>query len=186
MGMGSMMMNTFLTSAYYEYPVLFETFKASNHREEFGIFCVLFFAGFFMRGISFFGSYLEQVVFKSTKAPVVVENTCGCDNTSDSDTKLLNGDKTEDVPRMKHKPFGQVIKELFWPGRVEFFRDLVRLVIAFVVSMLGYALMLAAMTFIIVYFFAVVLGLACGQVFFNRLGIVLGINANFGSCACSD
>ncbi|GMF05527.1 unnamed protein product [Ambrosiozyma monospora] len=75
-----------------------------------------------------------------------------------------------------------MLRQLFFPGLAESGKDIIRLLIAFVSAMFGYALMLAAMSFVILYFFAACLGIAFGEVFFNRLSIVLGINKNSALC----
>lgn len=172
--MGSMLMNLYLTKEYSHYPVIFETLQAQSKKGAFGIFCVLFFGGFAFRGCLFLLSYLEREVF----------DTCGsCDNPQPikGGCSACAGASQEEAPqpfqitsysqRMIHH-----LKGLFAPGKVGLFEDFIRLAIAFVATMIGYALMLAAMTFIILYFFAICLGLSFGEVFFNRLGIVLGLN----------
>lgn len=62
-------------------------------------------------------------------------------------------------------------------------RDVIRLLLAFTIVMFGYAIMLAAMSFVLTYFFAICLGLAFADVFFNRLAIILDINKNAGTCS---
>ncbi|QPG76930.1 hypothetical protein FOA43_004324 [Brettanomyces nanus] len=157
------------------------TQNASSKASAFGIFCVIFFTCFAFRAFIFLGAYLEQRVFHNyTNSVIIDKEDCTCDPVSDSDQKFQAATKALGAPI--DKSFGQIIKEICLPGMNEVYKDVIRLLVAFVVSMLGYALMLAAMSFFILYFFAVCLGLAFGEVFFNRLAIVLGVNRSVGPC----
>ncbi|QOU21959.1 hypothetical protein BRETT_002123 [Brettanomyces bruxellensis] len=173
--MMDMDMNTYLVTDYSDYPVIFKNLKASSKAAAFGIFCVLFFAAFVFRGLAFLNAYLEQRVFHNYTNAVIVQNDpCACDPDSELDQK--GDDNAVSTVGGTHKSFGRILKELFMPGMREWKKDLVRLIIAFVSAMIGYGLMLAAMSFVVLYFFAICLGLAFSEVFFNRLGIAMGIN----------
>ncbi|VEU19434.1 DEKNAAC100506 [Brettanomyces naardenensis] len=181
-GMDMSSMNEYLTTKYNGYPVLFKTLKASSGGVAFGIFVLIFFTCFAFRGFSFLGAYLEQRVFHNYSNSVIVEkDDCACDPASDSDQKYP-GASDSTLPEHVHKSFGTILRELLFPGMNELGKDIIRLLLAFVVAMLGYALMLVAMSFVLLYFFAICAGLAFSEVFFNRLGIVLEINRAIGPC----
>jgi len=177
--MMDMDMNTHLVTDYTDYPVIFKNLKASSGAAAFGIFCVLFFAAFAFRGLAFLNAYLEQRVFHNYTNAVIVQNDpCVCDPGSELEQKV--DDSPISTVDKTHKSFGHILKEVFMPGMREWKKDFVRLIIAFISAMIGYGLMLAAMSFIVLYFFAICLGLAFSEVFFNRLGIAMRIN-----CAAS-
>lgn len=165
MDMGMMGMNMYLTSSYQNYPVLFRTLHASSGGAAFGIFCILFFGGMFFRGLFFLSAYLEQRVFHNFNNAVIIKevDNCACDPEKEADS-AMEGLKSSSMSKFFPTTFSQITQ------------DLVRLVLAFVTAMFGYALMLATMSYVILYFFAVCLGVAFGEVFFNRLSIVTGVN----------
>ncbi|ODV97375.1 hypothetical protein PACTADRAFT_27149, partial [Pachysolen tannophilus NRRL Y-2460] len=188
-------MDMYFTSNYLNYPVIFKTMVATNGGKAFGIFLALFVSAFFFRGLAFLSSYLEQQVFHNLNNAVFVEieDNCACEvaeDDKDSGISSNEDDKqneegiansqslnkklpTKDGKILKNKP--SKLRQFFLPGRQELLKDIVRLLLAFVSAMFGYALMIAAMSFMLLYFFAVVLGIAFGEVFFNRLAIVLNV-----------
>ncbi|TID30757.1 hypothetical protein CANINC_000673 [Pichia inconspicua] len=176
----SMTMNMWLTTRYKNTPVVFKTLTASTGAKAFGIFCALFFSAFAFRGLMFLSSYLEQVVFHNYTNAILVEEECGCDDdTTDPESKPT-------VPKAalpRQLSFMEIVKGMFILSPTEIFQDIIRLLLAFTIVMFGYALMLAAMSFVLIYFFAICLGLAFGEMFFNRLAIVLNVNKALGACA---
>lgn len=179
-GDNAMSMNMWLTTRYKNTPVVFKTLTASTGAKAFGIFCVLFFSAFAFRGLMFLSSYLEQAVFHNYTNAVIVEEDCGCDDDlSDPESKPIATQRTNP----NHLTFLQIMKKMFLLSPTEIFQDVIRLLLAFTIVMFGYALMLAAMSFVLIYFFAICLGLAFGEMFFNRLAIVLNINKTLGACA---
>ncbi|GME84894.1 unnamed protein product [Ambrosiozyma monospora] len=172
----TMMMNSYLVTTYSNYPVVFKTLKAHSGGAAFGVFCAIFFSAFFLRGLFFLSAYLEQKVFHNYTNAVLVQevDNCACDPESE--------DEKSPFGALKRKGQASMLRQLFFPGLAESGKDIIRLLIAFVSAMFGYALMLAAMSFVILYFFAACLGIAFGEVFFNRLSIVLGINKNSALC----
>lgn len=171
----TMSMTMWMTTKYRDTPVFFRTLDAHSGAAAFGIFCVLFFCSFFFRGLIFLSSYLEQAVFHNYSNTIIVEEDCDC---SPDDDKQSPGPSTPAAP-----PFGEIIRKLFWMGPRELMHDVIRLLLAFTIVMFGYAIMLAAMSFVILYFFAICLGLSFGEIFFNRLSIILNINKSFGACS---
>lgn len=172
----TMRMSMWMTSSYSYTPVFFKSLEAHSGAAAFGIFCVLFFSSFFFRGLLFLSSYLEQAVFRNYANVITVEE-CECGPLSINDDEKQSADKTH---QMKKLSFGQILKDLFWISPKELFHDIIRLLLAFTTVMFAYALMLASMSLVVLYFFAICLGLAFGEVFFNRLSIILGINKAFG------
>lgn len=171
----SMSMTMWMTTKYQNTPVFFRSLDAHSGAAAFGIFCVLFFCSFFFRGLIFLSSYLEQAVFHNYSNTIIVEEDCDCGPADD---------KASPAPTVPNSPpFGEVMRKLFWMGPRELMNDVIRLLLAFTIVMFGYAIMLAAMSFVILYFFAICLGLSFGEIFFNRLSIILNINKSFGACS---
>ncbi|ODV86663.1 hypothetical protein CANARDRAFT_27087 [[Candida] arabinofermentans NRRL YB-2248] len=178
--MSDMSMNYYLTKNYDNYPVLFKQLTASSAAGAFGIFVFIFFLAFALRGLFFLSAYLEQKVFHNYTNSVLIQeiDNCAC-GPSESDEKE-GGSKSSST--FGNSNVAIVLKKTMFPGLSELGKDAVRLVIAFVAAMFGYALMLATMSFVLPYFFAACLGIAFGEVFFNRLSIVLEINKNSSMC----
>ncbi|KAH3664052.1 hypothetical protein OGAPHI_004766 [Ogataea philodendri] len=172
-------MNSYLVTSYNKYPVVFHTLRASSGGEAFGIFCVLFFSAVFLRGLFFLSAYLEQKVFHNLTNAVLIQelDNCACGPEKDEEGTGNGGSVS-----VRSLGLAKIFKFTFFPGFGELKRDIIRLLIAFTATMFGYALMLAAMSFILLYFFAICLGIAFGEVFFNRLSIVLNINKNSSLC----
>lgn len=165
----SMSMKMYMTTGYKGIPVFFKTLDAHSGGAAFGIFCVLFFACFAFRGLCFLSTYLEQKIFHNLSQSVVIEEDCEC------------------APEPKvapEKTAGQIIKKMFWMGPKELYRDVIRLILSFTIVMFGYVIMLAAMSFVVLYFFAICLGFAFAEIFFNRLAMLLEINKSAGSAGC--
>ncbi|KAG7813152.1 hypothetical protein KL921_000698 [Ogataea angusta] len=183
-----MSMNYYLTTQYHHYPVIFHTLRAGSGAGAFGIFCVLFFGAVFFRGLFFLSAYLEQRVFHNLTNAVLIQeiDNCACDPEEDQKTQPTGATSATGAPggtlNAKSLGLGKIVKQTFCPGLGELKRDFIRLLIAFTAAMFGYALMLAAMSFVLLYFFAICLGMAFGEIFFNRLSIVLGINKNSSLC----
>lgn len=161
----SMSMNMYLTTAYANYPVLFKQLSADTSGKAFGIFVLMFVVSFLSKGIEFFKNYLEQKVWDNPNYQVATQTTvieqCDCDE--DDKVSLANEGVTASGSH-KRASLSTVL-----------FRDLVRILLCFVSELLGYAMMLVAMTFSLVYFFAVVLGMAFGRFFFERLSDLLNV-----------
>lgn len=157
--MSSTSMNMYLTSVYKNYPVLFKTLTATNGGQAFGIFLLIFVVSFLSKGFEFLKIYLEQKVWKNpnyavTQITNIVEE-CGCDDDKMSESQ----NDVESLTRSKNQlPLASVL-----------IRDFIRLVLCFIPEMLSYAMMLVAMSFSLLYFFAVVTGMTFGRFFFERL-----------------
>ncbi|CDR36932.1 CYFA0S01e05666g1_1 [Cyberlindnera fabianii] len=174
MGMGmdmGMSMNSHLTTKYAGYPVVFETLQAASGGAAFGIFCVLFFSAFFFRGLSFLGAYIEQRVFVPTK----LTEDAGSSSTEEEEIKCCGPATATEIGLNQNTSDRSVLAKFFHVTPQSLYRDFVRLIIVFVSTMIGYALMLAAMSFVLLYFFAIVLGIAFGEIFFLRLSHAFGI-----------
>ncbi|ODQ79814.1 hypothetical protein BABINDRAFT_161504 [Babjeviella inositovora NRRL Y-12698] len=171
-------MNMKFSTNWNNYEVLFTNLKATSGGAAFGIFVFLFAVAFTLRGIIFFSSYLEQNIWRSSSAVVVAETQtvpsvdCGCD---DDEEKISSS-----PPPTIQKP--SLLRQFFFTTFTEFKRDVIRLVIAFVAIMLSYALMLAVMTYVVLYFFAVVLGLAFGELWWGRIGRIMNVSPANGVC----
>lgn len=190
----SMNMNTYLTTEYSGYPVVFKTLTASSGGAAFGIFCILFFTAFAFRGLGFLSAYIEQRVFQKVKN-FNMNNDDGfvhqhqsmtgthkhdvqeSGRSSDAESELPKNTTNHDLQKNR-----STLAKFFAVTPTSLYRDFIRVIIAFISAMLGYALMLAAMTFIIPYFFAIILGLSFGEVFFHRLASVMEINTNNSIC----
>lgn len=178
-----MSMNSYLTTHYNGYPVVFKTLTASSGGAAFGIFCALFFTAFAFRGLTFLSAYVEQKVFRDIKPFDLSENETPVNSQkTDVHESSRSTDVESDINRKKHLKERSAIAKFFAVTPTSLYRDFIRLIIAFVAAMFGYAIMLAAMSFVILYFFAIVLGLAFGEVFFFRLALVMEINQSNSIC----
>jgi copper transporter 1 len=167
----TMQMSMWMTTRYSNTPAFFKSLHANTGAGAFGVFCVLFFCSFFFRGLIFLSAYLEQVIFHNYSNTIIIEEDCECG---------IEDSKSSPQPPKVDLSVGQIFKKLLWMGPREFINDIVRLLVAFLIAMFGYAIMLAAMSFVVLYFFAICLGLAFAEVFFNKLSIILNINKSFG------
>ncbi|XBW34633.1 hypothetical protein QEN19_000200 [Hanseniaspora menglaensis] len=149
----SMSMNYFLTSSWKNYPVLFRNLKADTPGKLFGIFLLLMVTTFVYKATSFASWYLELKWSKSSLNSIAATS---------EEEKLL-----------KEKRGRSFVGEIFLPSGYDFIKDSVRVVLVFWSTLLAYMLMLAAMSFVITYIFAIILGLALFEVFFNRIKIVV-------------
>lgn len=194
-------MNMYFVSSFKNYPVMFKNLKATSGGQAFGIFVYLFVLAFLLRGLSFLSLYLEQRVWNTQSVNITIDececedeevkdqeseaagNCCGGDVAEGKSVALVNKkahvehlQKTNNVKR-------STIAQILTPGMREVKRDVVRFLIYLVTAMFGYALMIAAMSYVILYFFAICLGLAFGELFFNRVRIASGLNDNInGIC----
>ena len=173
-------MNEYLTSNYKDYPVLFKNLKASSSAAGFGIFCAVFFAGFVFRGLEFMNLYMEQKKFHNYvygKGKFI-----SCEGENDPSIKLI-------CPGSRRNSSGHNselgIKEKISLNMHKVARYAIPLILELLIAMFSYALMLASMSFVLIYFMAVCLGLAFSQVFFNRLGIVLDVRFSLDICKCA-
>lgn len=185
-----MSMHMYFTTNYKDYPVLFKGLHAKNAGEAFGIFVLLFFVAFLVRGIEFARNYLEQRIWKNpsyldchpgestgasnalmgsaNKAP---NSCCGGETEIESNNNSLqksvsNLERNENVSGEGPHANGYPTKV---PLASSLVRDAIRLILCILPDLFGFALMLACMTYTLTYFFAVVIGLGLGRFFFERL-----------------
>lgn len=162
-------MNMWLTTTYRDYPVLFKNLKANNGGQAFGIFLLFFVVGFLGKGCEFLKNYLEVKVWHNPiyNRQTIIIDECACDDEEAGSGKVLESLERQETP-VSHSFFTYLI------------RDCIRIILVFISEMFGYALMLVAMTFSLVYFFSVILGNTFGRVFFeklsNKLEILPGAN----------
>lgn len=155
-------MTMYFSTFYANRDVLFKNFKASNNGQAFGMFVLIFVAGFVGKSFEFIKNYLEVRVWNNPNYQrlTTIIDECNCDD--DDDEKAKTPVETNHTPRA-HSLMTSVVREI------------IRLSLCFLSSMLSYALMLVAMTFSLVYFFAAVLGDSVGRYFFERLSDILKI-----------
>ncbi|EMG45729.1 Copper transport protein, putative [Candida maltosa Xu316] len=183
----AMSMNMWLTNSYLDYPVVFRGLKASNGGQAFGIFVLLFAVAFFARMLEFVRNYLEEVVWKnnnyleseqgvSQHQPILATPPKSCCTNAKENGNAEEHAKTSsccDPDSSVDKSLSPQSETIVPKREVSFassiIRDMIRLVLCFVPDMLAYALMLAAMTFCLVYFFAVVAGSGIGRFTAERL-----------------
>ncbi|OBA27716.1 hypothetical protein HANVADRAFT_52147 [Hanseniaspora valbyensis NRRL Y-1626] len=172
-----MSMNSYLTSNWKNYPVLFKKLKADTRGKLFGIFLLLIVATFVYKATGFTLWYLELRWSKLSSGN--------------------NRDISEEERLLREKRGRSLIGEIFLPSGYDFLKDAVRAVLVFWSTLIAYMLMLAAMSFILTYIFGIVLGLALFEVFFNRIKIVVlrerrlktisdCKTTNAGVCTCGD
>ncbi|KAI5962994.1 CTR1 [Candida pseudojiufengensis] len=177
-GMG---MHMWFTTQFKDYPVLFKNLSASSKAEAFGIFVLLFFAAFFARFLEFIRNYLEEVVWNNDKY-VEFENgvvnhsanlqptTSAQANRSGINDESIDKNMTNDENDTEINSHTSISsKKSNMPVASTIVRDAIRLVLCIVPDLFGYTLMLAAMTYTLVYFFAVVIGSGVGRFASERL-----------------
>jgi copper transporter 1 len=195
-------MHMYFVGDYLDYPVLFKGLTASNGGQAFGIFLLLFVIGVFVRGLDFTSKYLEQVVWQNpnyvyachtpspngaVNVPIATDGNCCGDNTRNDTTadsirktnssSLAVGQQEHEVPYATSQP-----SKL--PMASKLFRNIIRLALCILPELFGFALMLAAMTFSVLYFFAVVLGLGIGRFIFDRLSDRMNIRPSASILHC--
>ncbi|CAK7891832.1 copper transport protein Ctr1p [[Candida] anglica] len=196
-GMDMVGMNMYFTTKYNNYPVMFKSLSADSKAKAFGIFVLLFALGFFLRGCEFYRNYLEQRVWKnpayvgscppvsralSNKAALQEKaasaNSGGCCTTTANESSSINKlshdiDDTISAGTGSETETQQQQQQQLPPRQLSLasslFRDAIRLILCIIPDLFGYALMLAAMSFCLVYFFGVVLGLGVGRFVFEKL-----------------
>lgn len=205
MDMGHMdSMHMYFTTQYKNYPVLFKELAASNGGQAFGIFVFLFIIAFLVRGIEFAKNYLEQVVWQNPNyiechpvtSPAVVNmqpqergNCCSGNKTvsiqndnslgKDSSTNSMTGQHDVEIEGNHARSHNSKL-----PMASSLFRNIIRLALCILPDLFGFALMLAAMSFTLVYFFAVVLGLGIGRFTFERLSDRLRLRPAISGLHC--
>ncbi|GAV52983.1 hypothetical protein ZYGR_0AI02650 [Zygosaccharomyces rouxii] len=158
MGGSNMMMNSWLTPTYRDYPVLFKGLTANSSGKQFGIFLLIVVTAFVYKFLNYLSWCLEVHWFK---------NWSKSDAQQESRDAMSQGDEISGpLPKMPNFMF-----DLFCPSWMDLFHDFIRAILTFCSTMLIYMLMLVAMTFVITYVFAVITGLTLAEVFFNRCKI---------------
>lgn len=157
-------MNSYLTRKYLSYPVLFEKLSAGDKGEAFGIFLLIVVAAFVYKFLLFASWYLELKWFKRFNKE---------ESEEDDETVVYKIEDLELQRQFLPDSFGKFMFNVFAPDWVDFGHDFVRLLLTFCSTMIIYMLMLVAMTFVLTYVFAVILGLSLAEIFFNRIKINL-------------
>ena len=161
-------MHMYFTREFKNYPVLFLTLSAKNKAQAFGIFVFLFAMAFIARGFEFLKLYLENRVWKDhSNLPMVAGVILEESSIEKENFKKVNFDENDKLDHQSSKPPQGIVARVF--------RDIVLLILCFLPDLFGYALMLAAMTYTLTYFFGVVVGSACGRFFFEKLSRKLSL-----------
>lgn len=195
-------MHMYFVGDYLDYPVLFKGLTASNGGQAFGIFLLLFVIGVFVRGLDFASKYLEQIVWQNpnyvdachtpspngvVNAPIATDGNCCVDNarndtTADSIRKTNSSSLV--IGQQEHEGPYATSQLSKLPMASMLFRNIIRLALCILPELFGFALMLAAMTFSVLYFFAVVLGLGIGRFIFDRLSDRMNIRPSASILHC--
>lgn len=186
---GGMDMQMTFTNNFRDTSVLFEGLKASTKPQAFGIFCLFFFVAIILRGLIFVYVYIEQVIWRNPlgNTPLSYKRTVdfgfvdeiqeSFDKESTSNTITTNsGELYSTSLFISPKRKRSILLQMFYTNWKDFEKDIVRLILSFIIAILSYALMLVIMTYVTCYFFAVVLGIAVGEIWFKRLERVLMCN----------
>ncbi|CEP60345.1 high-affinity Cu transporter CTR1 LALA0_S01e08614g [Lachancea lanzarotensis] len=172
-------MNSYLTPKYMNYPVLFAHLNAKNKGEAFGIFVLIVAAAFAYKFLLFTSWCLEVKWFKqwnpSSAAKTRPAQGSGLVEESDGSSVLGAQNYTQDLEFQSQflPKVPNLFVQVFSPSVKDLCHDFIRLLLIFTSTMFIYMLMLVAMTFVLTYVFAVILGLALAEVFFNRWKICL-------------
>ncbi|CAL9736657.1 copper transport protein Ctr1p [Monosporozyma servazzii] len=182
----SMGMNSYLTRKYFKYPVVFEKLYATNNSEAFGIFVLILVAAFAYKFLLFVNWTLEIHWFKkwnktrkrqnvislkenTTNANVFIRSSADYDSDATEVYQDQNGlQLATPLPQLPNLMF-----DIFAPNIIDLMHDFIRICIIFTSTMIIYVLMLAAMSFILTYVFAVITGLSLSEVFYNRCKMAL-------------
>lgn len=186
---GGMDMQMTFTNNFRDTSVLFEGLKASTKPQAFGIFCLFFFVAIILRGLIFVYVYIEQVIWRNPpeNTPLSYKRTVdfgfvdeiqeSFDKESTSNTITTNsGELNSTSIFISPKRKRSILLQMFYTNWKDFEKDIVRLILSFIIAILSYALMLVIMTYVTCYFFAVVLGIAVGEIWFKRLERILMCN----------
>lgn len=171
-GMDGMSMHMYFTTQFKNYPVLFKNLSAETEAQAFGIFVLLFFVAFATRSFEFFKDYLEYKVWRNPVyfnqpqnkyVPPIARNNSS-DNSLGKDPITTETDVEIEPTKSNGLSYSS-----------QFFRDTIRLILLVIPEILGYALMLAVMTYTLTYFFAVAVGSGVGKFFFDKLSFKMGV-----------
>lgn len=150
------MMNSYFSTHYKGYPVVIRSLYADNGAQVFGIFLLIILLAFVYKAVLFISWCLEVKWFKAV------------------DQSTEKNPKNQDDENAQQKINAKIpnLLEIFTPTIKDSRNDFIRLILSFISTALIYVMMLISMTYVVVYFFAVVLGLSMAEVFFNRIKIV--------------
>lgn len=178
-------MHMYFTTQFKDYPVLFSSLSASNKAQAFGIFVLLFAVAFFTRSLEFLRNYLEARVWRNPayEAPckpgaalsAPAAKSCCADDVASSTNEKFSDNA---VDREQTNPPAEL------PLATRMFRDTIRLFLCVVPDILSYALMLAAMTYTLTYFFAIAVGSGVGRFAFERLSDRYRVSPGYFSSHC--
>lgn len=175
-------MNMYFTTLFKDYPVLFSKLSAHTKGQAFGIFVLLFIVAFLCRGLEFARNYLEARVWNNpayqAQCHPPVDNVTGADKAC-----CTTKDRMDDSSSNDKEPLAAPSKPQI-PLATSLFRDAIRLVLFVVPDIISYALMLAAMTYTLAYFFAVAVGSGVGRFAFQRLSDRLRVSPGYFSAHC--
>ncbi|KAH3688830.1 hypothetical protein WICPIJ_000190 [Wickerhamomyces pijperi] len=182
----SMSMTMYLMTSYLNTPVIFEKLYATNKATCFAIFVVLFCTGFAFRGMAFLNTYIEQRIFRDERRniediKIQVEKDLNSKVIGDSSTdqesyEVLSLRKLQSAHGTFNETQRSILAKFLSHTTQSLYQDFIRLLLTFSQVMVAYALMLAVMTCVLPYFFAVCLGIAFGEIFFLRLGHCYGLH----------
>lgn len=181
--MSGMSMHMFFTTQFKNYPVLFESLSADTKAQAFGIFVLLFFVAFIFRSFEFFKNYLEVKVWRNPVYFDLIEHkytapSARSHSSIDSlDKNIVSADQ-RDLESTQLNSTHSPSPALSYSSQI--FRDIIRLVLLIVPEILGYALMLAVMSYTLAYFFAVAVGSGLGKFFFDKMSFKMGIKPGSG------
>lgn len=167
-------MNYYLTPTYKHYPVLFQHLVADSEGKAFGIFLLIVVAAFAYKFLLFVSWCLEVHWFKrwnKTNKYSTLQGERNTNNGKSSDGKDYYGDEILEMSTLPKIP--NFMFDVFSPSLIDLFHDFIRALLTFTSTMIIYMLMLAAMSFVLTYVFAVITGLALAEVFFNRCKICM-------------
>ena len=191
-GMKKMSMHMWLTAEFEGYPVLFKSLIANTKAQAFGIFVLLFVVAFLTRMLEFVRNYLEEIVWKNnnfleSEQGIVQHNanlamvpsaaeplaTC-CMNAKENgnfeehfksccSAKKINNDADSSIDKVNSPQIESIKPKGSISLASTIMRDIIRLALCIIPDLLAYSLMLVAMTYTLVYFFAVVIGSGIGR-----------------------
>ena len=162
-------MNYYLTPTYKNYPVLFHHLHANNSGKAFGIFLLFVVAAFVYKLLLFVSWCLEVHWFKKWDKK---NKYCTLSSANTENEEVYYGtDNQFEIQGLPKLP--NLLTDIFVPSLTDLFHDIIRAFLVFTSTMIIYMLMLATMSFVLTYVFAVITGLALSEVFFNRCKLAM-------------
>lgn len=154
-----------------ETAIVFPSWKARTTGQYVGAWFALFFIALFFRLLFVLRAAFEYFYASKQYARRGYNYLNAVETTNLSDSSKSPESSSSEI-REQANPLSS--NSRFWKVPVVPTVDIGRCLFTFVIAMVSYFLMLAAMTFVTGYFFAIITGLAVGELLLGRFGLLVG------------